>query len=124
MIRPDFVFLLVGSALGLLGPLGDAGAATVSELAAPPLPPSALGRLGRLEPLRHTSFVNGLAFSPDSRTLVTTGYDRQAHAWEVATGRERFSFPTQGGRSTAIAFSPSGKVLVHGISTGAELRDP
>ena len=36
----------------------------------------------------HTSFVSGLAFSPDGKTVVSAG-DGVVKLWDVATGAER-----------------------------------
>ena len=58
-----------------------------------------------------------LAFSPDGKTLATTG-DRQAlHFWDLATGKDRLATPdAHQGDVAALAFLADGKTLVSGSS--------
>jgi WD40 repeat protein len=50
-------------------------------------------------------------FSADGRTLVTAGYERRIRFWEVATGKERVSFPRHKTDTYAIALSHDGRLL-------------
>ncbi len=56
-------------------------------------------------------YVRGLAFSPDSRSLVTRGWN--AKLWEVSTGKERFALATTT-MASALAFSTDGTLLAEG----------
>ncbi len=55
--------------------------------------------------------VSRLAFSPDGRTLATLNREDTITLWELATGKERFSFPSKAGH-TVLAFTPDGRSLV------------
>src|SRR6476620_7270393 len=50
-----------------------------------PLPEGAIVRLGTTR-LRNGQGVEGVAFSPDSKTLVSCGWDNSIRFWDVATG--------------------------------------
>src|SRR5262249_25931881 len=74
-----------------------------------PLPPGARLRLGRTF-VPHNTAVWSVAYSPDSRLLLSTAY-RKAQLWDLATGKEIRQF--QGHDVTVItaAFSPDGQRL-------------
>src|SRR5438552_8007927 len=62
----------------------------------------------------HTSDVNSVAFSPDSKTLASGSRDATIRLWDVASGQE---FKTLKGHLSdvdSIAFSPDGKTLASG----------
>src|SRR5262249_20599934 len=62
-----------------------------------------------------------LLFSPDGRTLASTGHLGQISLREVSSGKKLVQFGTQrGGRSAAFVFSANSKVLVTGE---ADFRD-
>jgi RNA polymerase sigma factor (sigma-70 family) len=54
-----------------------------------------------------------VAFSPDGRT-VAWGSWQVAQLWEVATGKERLSFPAHRGEVMSVAFLPDGRRLATG----------
>jgi WD40 repeat protein len=60
--------------------------------------------------LRHTAAVEELAFTADSR-LVLTRSANGARLWEAATGKE-VALALPRGRSTVVAFSPDGRLLL------------
>jgi WD40 repeat protein len=67
----------------------------------------------KLRELRgHFDGVYHLAFSPDSKRLVSGGGDHIPRVWDVATGTELS--PTEGHQSavTSVAFSADGKLLL------------
>ncbi|MER7705362.1 trypsin-like peptidase domain-containing protein [Kitasatospora sp. NPDC097605] len=80
--------------------------------------PESVESLGNaaLLPLRHrlaghTEAVDAVAFSPDGKTLATSGDDQTVHLWEVATGRTTATLTGHGDTVWAVAFSPDGKTL-------------
>jgi WD40 repeat protein len=54
---------------------------------------------------------NGIAFSPDGRTLATGGSDRSVRLWDVETGQEAASFPQLADQVNCVAFGPEGKTV-------------
>ena len=60
---------------------------------------------------RHGGGVIGVGFSPNGRTIVSTGDDNQVLVWDVASGRLRETLTGHAGRVFGPAFSPSGNSL-------------
>ena len=61
----------------------------------------------------HATFVYSLAFSPDNKTVVTSGWtvkDRTIRLWDTLTGAELGTFPDQG----AVAFAPDSNTFAGG----------
>jgi WD40 repeat protein len=56
--------------------------------------------------------VNRVAFSPDGKTVATTGDDGTARIWAPLTGEDLMIFKGHTDRVTGVAFSPDGKYLV------------
>jgi WD40 repeat protein len=73
--------------------------------------------------------ICALAFSPDGKTLVASGYAGGVRLWHTATGKEWLSFP-ESGSSQHLAFSPDGrflgsagtKVSIWDLTTGKQHR--
>lgn len=63
----------------------------------------------------HAAQVNGLLFTPDGRTLISSSLDRSTRIWDVAAGRELTIL--HGLVGFAIALTPDGRRL----TTGSEL---
>ncbi len=59
----------------------------------------------------NSSAVFGVAFSPDSRTVVTGGRDRIAHLWNVETGAEIRRLEGHTNRICSVCFSPDGRFI-------------
>jgi len=60
---------------------------------------------------RHNAAVQGIGFSQEGTTLVTTGDDAQVLVWDVATGELRQTLTGHTGRAFGPGFSPDGKTL-------------
>src|SRR5262245_20881660 len=76
-----------------------------------PLPAGAKMRLGSIR-LRHPGMVNGVAFSPDGKQLVSTGWDEAIRFWDVKSGKPVRQLATEDDCTFAAAFSPDGTKLV------------
>ncbi|HEY7158727.1 MAG TPA: WD40 repeat domain-containing protein [Gemmataceae bacterium] len=66
----------------------------------------------------HRFHVQGLAFSPDGKTLASGGRDGKVKLWDVATGKNTAEFQAHSrdargarGMVAGVAFSPNGKTL-------------
>jgi WD40 repeat protein len=62
----------------------------------------------------HSSFIFGLTFSPDDRTLVSSSLDSSVKFWDVSTGecQRIWAFDQPWG----LACSPDGKILAGGLT--------
>jgi WD40 repeat protein len=58
--------------------------------------------------------VNGIAFTPDGRTLLTAGEDRLVRVWDAATGSAVTAFDWGAGRFYSVAVSPDGLTAAAG----------
>ncbi|MDA1276900.1 MAG: hypothetical protein O2960_23025 [Verrucomicrobia bacterium] len=62
----------------------------------------------------HTDYCNGLAFSPDGRTLASAGDDKTIRLWDVTT-QSLLAAPSRHEHwISSLAYSPDGKTLVSG----------
>jgi RNA polymerase sigma factor (sigma-70 family) len=69
----------------------------------------------------HRSFVYRLSYSPDSKSLLSTG-DTETLMWDVATSKITHEFKNSGG--SMARFSPDGKTLCkRGVDNHLELWD-
>ena len=59
----------------------------------------------------HSSFSNGVAFSPDGKRLATASADQTVKVWDSASGQELLTLKGHAGEVMCVAFSPNGKWL-------------
>jgi RNA polymerase sigma factor (sigma-70 family) len=74
----------------------------------------ATGNEVRLLPLGHGYRCDRVAYTPDGRTLIWGGPDRNLYLWEVATGQLRRKFSGHQGQLTCVAYSPNGRMMASG----------
>lgn len=71
----------------------------------------------------HTREVCGIAFSPDSRLLVTSSYDATVRVWDAERREELRCFVNLEGHPSGIAFSHDGRILAASTPTDVFLWD-
>ncbi len=104
--------------------------ASGSELGELGLWEAASGREIRRIAVRHS--VDAVALSPDGARIASGG-DIRARLWDVATGKEIFTYTTHDGAVSSFAFSPDEKTLAStsddgflrlwDVATGKELQE-
>jgi WD40 repeat protein len=62
----------------------------------------------------HRLLVNGIAFTPDSRTLLTVSGDRLVKVWDTLTGQERAALSWNVGKLHSVAVAPDGMTAAAG----------
>ncbi len=62
----------------------------------------------------HSSAVLGVAFSPDSQSVLTASADNTLILWDVATGNQVQTFSGSQDHVYSVAFSPDGTMAVSG----------
>jgi WD40 repeat protein len=67
----------------------------------------------------HADLIYDIAFSPDGKTLATTGYDRLIKLWDASTGKEANVLKDHSDTVYGLAFSPDGKYLASGSADRA-----
>ena len=60
----------------------------------------------------HKQGIWSLAFSPDGKTLASSGSERNIRLWNVATRSELLTIKSQDTALTELAFSPDGRILM------------
>lgn len=97
------------------------------SMAVPLPPPGTPKEIASFE--AHLTAVNGLAFSPDEKTLASVGGDGQLKVWDAASGKNLFDIVAhpslrvnqlRGAR--CVAFSPDGKTIATGGRTDEQVK--
>jgi sugar lactone lactonase YvrE len=68
----------------------------------------------------HNGYVMCVRYSPDGKTLATSGEDGSVRLWDAETGKEQKKFPEAEYPVMGIAFSPDGSLLA--LALGDETR--
>ena len=76
-----------------------------------PAPPRMVGR--------HTGAVTCLAFTPDSRSLLSGGWDETVRSWDLLGARPPLTLKWPVGRVSSLAIAPDGLRAVVGGETGS-----
>src|SRR5262245_44917971 len=84
-----------------------------------PLPDGAIARLGTVQ--AHP-FCKTVAFSPDGRTIITTGLTTIRH-WDIDTGRLRTLFSRPTGGDTRQSIAANGRTLARLGQNRLEILD-
>jgi eukaryotic-like serine/threonine-protein kinase len=96
-----------------ISPSGRLVASVISHLT--PIEIRTLPELNKLLTIQgHKEQIWSVAFSPDSKTLATSSWDRTVKLWHVASGQELLSFKAGGGVAWSVAFSPDSRLLAFG----------
>lgn len=124
---------MLSMALIVLASILGEGAIPAMAVAAPdavPCPPTQPGTFCTLK--GHSDWVRSVAFSPDGKRLASGATDNRVKVWNLADGKELFSFPGHTGFVTTVAFSPKGDILASAsfdktiklleVATGKEIR--
>jgi WD40 repeat protein len=59
----------------------------------------------------HKGHVSAIAFSPDGRTLLTSGFDGLVKAWAVGTWKQTKEMAGHEKSVNSISFSPDGGTM-------------
>ncbi len=59
----------------------------------------------------HTSDINSVSFSPNSKILASASVDRTVELWDINNGRKIKSLKSHTSDISSVSFSPDGKIL-------------
>ena len=66
-------------------------------------------------PIGHSGYINSVAFSPDSQTILTGSDDKKAILWDVQTGQKLRTLREDEGVK-CVAYSPDGQTVFVGLN--------
>ena len=67
--------------------------------------------------------IRRVVFSPDSKRLVSAGFDGHVRVWDLATGKPHCAFRADSGTVYGLAISPDGKTIATAAREGLRLWD-
>ena len=67
----------------------------------------------------HMRKLTGLAWEPTGSRLATSSEDRSVKLWDINSGQEAVTLPTDGDFLTRVAWSPDGRRVVAADRAGA-----
>lgn len=67
--------------------------------------------------IRHTGWIEALAFSPDGHRLASSAADKTIRLWAVNNGMKLLTLAGHMMDVTSLAFSPDGSILASGAET-------
>lgn len=105
-------FVIIFAATSLAFSPGQSSCADKDRVPVIPITGKGFVKLGG-----HVKHITGLAFLPDSKTLVSCGVDGQIFIWDVVKGKQLRKFEGHKGGAYSVAISPDGKLLA---SAGAD----
>ena len=62
----------------------------------------------------HSEAVNGVAFSPDGKQIVSGSDDNTVRVWDATTGQQSLTLKANSRYVSSVAFSPDGKWIASG----------
>jgi hypothetical protein len=60
----------------------------------------------------HTDVILSIAYSPDGRLLLSSGFDQQVMVWDTDDGHLLYAFPDRVTRTISLAYHPGGQPVI------------
>src|SRR5262249_10136811 len=73
-----------------------------------------------LELKGHTSVITNVSFSPDGKTVLTSGHDQTVRTWDAGTAKPLVELKGITSSKGSVSFSPDGTRIVTCMTSGDE----